>query len=167
MVAERRKWLIAGIVLLLVAAGIFVLWPGEAARIKKQFDSLAGNIQKKAGENQLAAAANARRVREVFTEMVSLYAPAYDYDRELPAAEIPALVLSARMAYTELSLDFDDYQIEILPDNLALVRVTSRLRGQLTSGEAIEDFQELNCQLQKISGSWRFRAVEVIEVLTR
>ena len=45
------------------------------------------------------------------------------------------------------------------------MQVTSRLRGQLPSGEAVEDIQELNCNLRKSDDTWRFEAIEVVEVL--
>ena len=42
---------------------------------------------------------------------------------------------------------------------------TSRLRGQLSSGEAVEDIQELHCRLRRTVDNWRFAAIEIVAVL--
>lgn len=166
MVAHK-KWIIAGTVIAVGLIALYRLLPGDAARIKQQFDILSENIEKTPGENKLIAAANARRVREIFAETVIIHAPTYDYARELAVAELPALVLRARTAYAELSLNFTDYAIEFPQEDQAQVRVTARLRGLLQSGETVEDFQELDCRLRQIDDTWRIEAVEVVEVLER
>jgi len=164
-VVANKKWGIIGVVLAIGVILFFILQPGDAARIKKQFDFLSANIDKAPDENQLIGAAHAKHIRDAFTETVSIHAPAYHYTRDLAAAELPALVLSARAPYTELSLTFYDFTIDFPQGNLADVRVTSRLRGQLPSGEAVEDIQELNCRMLKIDDTWRFAAIEIVEVL--
>lgn len=164
MVANN-KWTVLGVVLAVGVILFFILQPGDEARIKKQFDFLSANIDKAPDENQLIGAANAKRIRSAFTETVAIHAPAYNYTRELAAAELPALVISARAPYRTLSLTFYDYTIDFSQEDLADVRVTSRLRGQLPSGEAVEDIQELNCRLRKSDDTWRFAAIEIVEVL--
>jgi hypothetical protein len=151
-----------------LAIGIFlffVLSPGDAARIKKQFDFLAVNIAKAPDESQLIGAANAKRIRSAFTETITIHAPAYDYARDLAASELPALVLSARASYAELSLAFYDFSMDFPQEDLADVWVTSRMRGRLLSGETIEDIQELLCRLRETDDTWRFEAIEIVEVL--
>ncbi len=164
MVVEK-KWGIAVIGLVVAAILIFFLWPSDADRIKAQFEYLAENIAKSSGESPLTSGAKAKRIRTVFTDTVTIHAPAYDYARDLPASELPALVLSARAPYRELSLDFYDATIAFPQKGRADVRVTSRLRGRLPSGENVEDFQELNCRLRKVEDTWCFETIEVVEVL--
>jgi hypothetical protein len=164
-VVANNKGTILGVVLAIGVILFFILQPGDDARIKKQFDFLSANIDKAPDENQLIGAANAKRIRSAFTETVTIQAPAYNYTRDLAAAELPALVLSARAPYRKLSLTFYDYTIDFPQEGLADVRVTSRLRGQLPSGEAVEDIQELNCRLRKSDDTWRFAAIEIVEVL--
>ena len=50
-------------------------------------------------------------------------------------------------------------------DHTADVRVTSRLPGRLTSGDWVEDIQELHCRFQEIDDEWRIAEIEVVEVL--
>jgi hypothetical protein len=164
-VVANKKWTILGVVLAVGATLFFILQPGDEARIKKQFDFLSANIGKAPDENQLVGAANAKRIRSAFTETVTIHAPAYNYTRDLAAAELPALVLSARALYTEVSLAFYDYTFDFPREGLADVRVTSRLRGRLPSGEAVEDIQELSCRLRKGDDTWQFAAIEIVEVL--
>lgn len=162
-----KQCAVAGALLAITVGALFFLWPRDAAQIRKQFAVLADNIAKTPGENQLVGAANAKRIRRVFAEVVTIRAPAYDYHRELAAASLPALVLSARSPYTDLSLTFYDHAIAFSGDDLAQVRVTARLRGRLASGEGVEDIQELNCRLRKVDGTWRFEAIDVVEVLQK
>ena len=103
MVANK-KWTIPGVILAIGGILFFILQPGDAARIKKQFDFLSAYIDKAPDENQLIGAANAKRIRSAFTETVTIHASAYNYTRDISAAELPALVLSARAPYTKLSL---------------------------------------------------------------
>jgi hypothetical protein len=151
-----------------LASGIllfFILSPGDAARIKKQFDFLAANIDKTPDESQLIGAANAKRIRSAFAETITIHAPAYDYTRDLAASELPGLVLTARAPYAELTLAFYDFSMDFPQEDLADVRVTSRMRGRLLSGETIEDIQELLCRLRETDDTWRFEAIEIVEVL--
>jgi hypothetical protein len=166
-VVADKKWAFGAGILVLGVVLYFVLSPGDADRIKARFEFLADNISKTAGENKLIGAANAKRIRAAFMETVTIHAPAYDYARELPAVELPALVLSARAPYTELSLDFYDFSITFPSDGQADVRVTSRLRGQLYSGERVEDIQELYCRLLAFEDQWQFQSIEIVEVLDR
>ena len=164
MVTGRQKT----IALAILAAGVvlfYLLMPGDADRVKGQFEFLADNITKSAGENQLIGAANSKRIRSAFMETVTIDAPAYDYVRDLPAAELPALVLTARKPYMELALDFYDFTIDFPQEEKASVRVTARLRGRLPSGEAVEDIQELNCRLLLFEDRWRFAVIEFVAVL--
>jgi hypothetical protein len=164
-VVVDKKWVLAAVALAIGVLLFFILSPGDAARIKKQFDFLAANIAKTPDENKLIGAANAKRIRSAFTETITIHAPAYDYARDLAASELPALVLTARASYAELALTFYDFSIDFPQEGLADVRVTSRMRGRLLSGETIEDIQELHCRLQKTDDTWRFEAIEIVEVL--
>ena len=164
MVADK-KWMLAAVALAIGILLFFILSPGDAARIKKQFDFLSANIDKAPGETRLIGAANAKRIRSAFTETITIHAPAYDYTRDLAASELPALVLSARASYAELALTFYDFSIDFPQEGLADVRVTSRMRGLSLSGETIEDIQELHCRLRKSDDTWQFAAIEIVEVL--
>lgn len=163
----RRTWA-AGVAALVVALGLFyLLSPSREDRIRDQLAVLAENISKAPGQNQLITAANAKRLRAVITEALIIDAPAEGYRRELDAAEIPALVLSATSPYSELTLSFHDPAFRFPSEGTARVTVSSRARGRLTGGEWIEDVQELNCRFRLVDDAWRLAAVEVVEVLQK
>jgi hypothetical protein len=161
------KWALAGAVVVVVVAAATLLAPSREDRIRRQFAVLVDNISKSPGQSRLVTAANAKRTRTVFTETITIDAPAYDYRRSLPAAEVPALVLAASAPYSELSLRFRDLSFEFPSQDQARVRATSRVRGRLPDGDWIEDVQELDCRFQLIDDSWRLAVVEVVEVLQK
>jgi hypothetical protein len=78
--------MLAAVALAIGVLLFFILSPGDAARIKKQFDFLAANIAKTPDENKLIGAANAKRIRSAFAETIAIHAPAYDYTRNLAAS---------------------------------------------------------------------------------
>jgi hypothetical protein len=41
------------------------------------------------------------------------------------------------------------------------------MEGKIKTEEFVEDLHELNCQLQKIENTWRFKEVKVVEVLRK
>ena len=160
-----RKWAAAAAVLVIGIGLMSVFSPSRENRIRKQFDTLAEHIGKTPNQNPLLTAANAKRLGEVFSEVVTLHAPAYDYSRELKSAELPALVLAATAPYSELSLSFHDLAFAFPSEDLARVRATSRVRGRHSGNDWIEDIQELTCRFRRVEDVWRLEAVEVVEVL--
>ena len=162
-----QKWAVAGAVAAIAIGSVYILSPSREARIKKQLAILVDHISKSPGQNQLVTAANAKRIRTVFTATLTLHAPAYDYSRDLAAAEIPALVLTATAPYSELTLSFHDLAFQFPSEGEARVRATARVRGRLSGGEWIEDIQELNCRFLVSDDGWRLAAVEFVDVLQK
>lgn len=162
-----QKWAVAAVVLAIGIGMMHVFSPSPENRIKKQFDVLAAHIGKAPNQNPLLTAANAKRLREVFAETITLQAPAYDYRRELQSSELPALVLTATAPYSELSLSFHDLAFAFPSPDEARVGTTSRTRGRLSGDDWIEDVQELDCRFRRIDDVWRLEAIEVVEVLQR
>ena len=162
-----KKWAVAGSVLAVGIALIYVLSPSRESRIKKQFEVLAENISKAPNQNPLLTAANAKRLREGFSQTITLHAPAYEYSRDLVSAELPALVITATAPYSELSLSFHDLAYAFPTQDLARVRTTSRVRGRHSDTEWIEDIQELDCRFRLVEDVWRLESVEVVEVLRK
>jgi hypothetical protein len=153
--------LIAGIIL------FSMFFQSEAARVKKQFEFIADKIGKVPGENHITAAAKVARVKEVITEPFRIHAPAYAFSREIAINELATFILSKRSQYSKISVKFYDFEIAFPEKNFAQVNLTKSMQSQLKSGEFIEDFNELKCQMQKIGGTWRLKEIEVVEVLRK
>jgi hypothetical protein len=158
------------IVVGILAGGMLValiFWENEEAKIKKQFEFIAEKIEKRPGESPIVSAAKANRIKDVFTEKCRINAPAYSAPRDILSDEWPALVLRMRSKYSEISLVFQDFDIEFPEQDIAQVNVTAMMECKLVSGEPVEDLHELKCSLQKIEEVWRFKKIEVVEVLKK
>jgi hypothetical protein len=153
--------LVAGI----IAALIF--WQSEEAKIKKQFEFVAEKIEKRPGESPILSAAKANQIIEVVAERCRIDAPAYSAPRNILSDELPVIILRIRAGFSEISLTFLDFDIEFPEQDTAQVHVTAIMEGQTARGEPIEDLHELKCILQKIDEAWRFKEIEVVEVLKK
>lgn len=163
----KAKYIIAGTVL---AAGIivyFVFWQSEEARVKRQFKSVAGKVEKRPEENKIIGITKANRIREAFTQTCKIHAPAYAFSGDISADGLSRIVLSARSQYSEISVKLYDFDIDFPEKDTAQVRLTARMEGKLTTGDPIEDLHELKCGLRKIEDIWRIREVEVVQVLRK
>jgi hypothetical protein len=162
------KWKVALIVVLLaaVAVGLWHLFSvDEEDRIRQRFDLLAETAEKQKGEPALTSAAKAKRTQELFTDPFAVSVPSRDLEREIPLRDLPARVVGLRSAYTTLELDFTDMAVMLTSDTTAEVSTTAVLTGRIKSGERTRDIQELTCHLEKTEETWRFTAVEIVEVL--
>ena len=165
---EKIKYIvIAGAVL---AAGIivFVIFSqSEEAKVKKQFSILAEKMKKTEKETPLVAAARAKKISELFADTCTVHAPAYSFSRDISAQDLPALVLTTRSRYSEISLEFYDFVIEFPEEGSAHVNLTASMTGKLTTGKYVDDVHELKCKLKRTEDIWLFKEIEVVEVLKK
>jgi hypothetical protein len=166
MVKAKHIIVVAGI----LAGGMLValiFWQSEEAKIRKQFEFIAEKFEKTPGESPIMAAAKANQIREVSAERCRVDAPAYSAPRDILSDELPGIFARIRSEYSAISLTFHDFVIEFPEQDTAKVNVTVIMEGELASGDPIEDFHELECILEKIDEVWRFKEVEVVEVLRK
>lgn len=146
---------------------VFIFWQSEEAKIKKQFEFITAKIEKRPGESLIVSAAKAKQIKEVFTERCRINAPAYSVYRDILSDELPDIVLRVRAEYSEISLMFQDFDIEFPEQDAAQVNVTVIMEGKSVNGEPVEDLHELKCGLQKIEEVWRFKEIGIVEVLKK
>jgi len=166
MVKSKQIILVCVVVVTAIAA-YFVFSQSKTEKVKMQFEFIAEKFNKEKGESPIIAAANANKIKEVFTDPFFVQAPAYDIFREASTDDIPPFVLSIRSQYSEISLKFYDYDIEFPAEETAHVSVTERMRAKLTTGEYVEDVNELSCRLEKIDDNWLITEIEIVEVLKK
>jgi hypothetical protein len=166
-VVKSKTFIIIGIIGVAGVLAFFFLWPTEADRVKKQFRNLAGKIEKNAQENNIVSAAKANKIKDLFTPTCTIHAPAYDFIRDIAAKDLSTLILTGRAQYAVLTVDFYDITIHFEDPLTAEVIVTAKLTGQLTTGGAVDDIQELACTLSKMDDTWLFRKIEIVEVLEK
>lgn len=166
MVSVKYTILAAGILIAGIIA-FFIFFQSEEEKVIKQFKLIADKIEKEPGENQIIAAANAKKISEMLTDPCRVNAPAYSFSRDISPDELPRFFLAKRSLYSEISLKFYDFLIDFPEKNSALVSVTEIMKGTLKTGEIVEDIHELECTMINIEDSWRLKEISVVEVLKK
>lgn len=164
----KSKQIIVACVFVVVGIVIyFVFSQSEADKVKMQFEFIAEKMNKDSNESPIIAAANANKIKEVFTDPFNVQAPAFDVFREASTDEISPFILAMRARYSEITLKFYDYVIEFPSKYSTTVSVTERMRGKLKAGEYVEDINELDCKLIKVDDIWLITEIEIVEVLEK
>jgi hypothetical protein len=166
-VVKAKHIIIAGGVLTAGVIAFFIFFQSEEAKVKKQFEFIAEKIEKTPGENHIIAAAKANRIREVLADPCKIHAPAYSLSRDISSHELSTFFLGKRSQYSEISLKFYDFVIDFPEKDTAQVNLTLSMEGKLKTGEFVDDLHELKCKLQKIEDIWRFKEIEVVEVVRK
>ncbi len=164
-----KPHVLISIAILALLAGFITLFRmgGESHRIRRQFSRLSSAIAVKPGENPIAQAVKSNRLAEHFAEETTLDIPVHGFRGRYLRTDISRHVLAVKQHFERLSLDFHDVSITLTTDTEADVITTARLRGRTQAGETINEVRELACQLVKIDGDWRFKAMTVDAVITR
>ena len=166
MVKTKHIFVVAVILVVGILAAL-IFWQSEEAKIKKQFEFIAEKIEKRPGESPIVSVAKANQIKGVFAEKCRINAPAYSTPRDIPSDELPTIVLRIRAEYLEISLMFEDFDIEFPEQDIAQVNVTAIMEGKSESGEPVEELHELKCSLQKIDEVWRLKEIGIVEVLKK
>lgn len=162
---KSKQTVFAIVILASVIAAYFIFSESEAEKVKKQFKFITEKINKESDESPLITAANANKIKEVFTDPFTLQAPDYETFRDVSTDEISPFVLTMQSQHLETSLKFYDYDIEFPSKDAAHVSVIERLRAKLKTGEYVEDINVLSCRLIKVDDTWLITEIEVVEAL--
>ena len=164
---KTKHIIIAGVFLAGGIIAFFVFFQSEEAKVKKQFERVAKQIEKSSEESIVVSATKANRIGEAFTEICTVHAPAYSFSRDIPSDEVSTLILSMRSQYSEISVKLYDFVIDFPEKGIAQAGLTASMEGKLTTGESTADLHELNCRLRKIEDIWRIEEVEIVQVLKK
>ncbi len=167
----RLIYLIIGIVvLILVIMSWNHLFPREEKRVIRQFELLSQYVEKRAGEDLIAASGRIKKISKLFAHQCEFKIeddPFYSFTGSYTREEIGGYALRGRSYFSDLSLWFDDYKVKFLDKATAQVQLTGRLTGRSNVGEKVDEVRELLCTLKKIEDVWLFERFEVVEVLKR
>ena len=158
------------IALILIAIGIGVsltLFQSEEKRVRKQFHLLSEGVSKEPGENIFTMDQKIKKIGSLFSETCEINIPAYSVSGRLTHDEITGYAARGRLHFAELHLKFYDFDIAFPQQGEAKVRLTARLTGKTTTGEAVNEAHEIDCLLKKIEKKWMFSHIEVVEVLKK
>ena len=166
MVKSKYLYFIIGACVLTAAAvAWFMLSQSEEAKIKNQFQLIAGKIEKAAGESPIIGAANAGKLKELITSPCRVLAPDYNFEKDISTDDISGFVLAKKMQFHDLSITFHDFVIELTSDTTASVTLTGGIEGELSNGEKISDMHEYSCEMLKTEDVWMLKVIEIVEVL--
>jgi hypothetical protein len=154
------------VVILAVVAWVYLV-QSDTKKIKKQFDSLSKQVSKEKGENPIAIASKAKTIATLFAETCELSDPISGLPATYTPGEMASYAANNRIAFSELSLTFYDFNIEFSETGLARVTLTGSLKGRLMNGNIVDETREVQCVLKKVGRNWLFSKIEVIEVLKR
>jgi hypothetical protein len=154
------------VVILAVVVWVYLV-QSDTKRIKKQFDSLSKQVSKEKGENPIAMASKAKTIATLFAETCELSDPISGLPAAYTPGEMASYAANNRIAFSELSLTFYDFNTEFTETGVARVTLTGSLKGRLMSGNIVDETREVQCVLKKIGRKWLFSKIEVIEVLKR
>ena len=156
-------------VILTVAAYLSVLYlfPGDKAKIKKQFDSLSSLVSKEKGESAFTMAYKVNALANLFADSCSFEFSKNYMTGDYTPEQITSHAVKGRSQFSKISLDFYDIVPDIQND-VAVVETTVRFHGEIKdSAKVAEETREIQCRLKKIEGKWKFTSFKVVEVLKK
>ena len=164
---NRNNIIITALIAAAAVIAFFIFFQSEEAKIKKKFNALAQKIAKQADEGNLVAAAAANAIEKMFGPSIRIEIPSYSVDKTFTNNEVSPHVLYARSQYTEMEMDFHDFQFAFPEENAAVVEVTAVFKATTASGDPVDEIHEVECSLEKIDDDWLFTGIRGVEVLER
>jgi len=148
--------------LLVAAAAVFLvrsLGDRDAAQIRRQFDRLIADTEKRGHEGLLDAGARARAIAAAFVETPRLALPPVA-DGERPRAELVGLVFQTRALLDSLRIRVHSRELEFAPDRRrAVLRVTAEVLGY-GGGYEERGVRAARIEWERTDEGWRIAAVE-------
>lgn len=161
------------IIALCLAAGLvgfLIFYQTDAEKIHSRLDDLSERVSKDGAENEIIAAANAKKISEIFTDPCTFEVPQTPYQDlsdKFSRQDIRAYAMSGRAGYQQISFKIYDISINFPNETTANVRLTARIKASGNSGRPIDEFNELACEFKKIEDDWYIRRVTTVEVLEK
>lgn len=161
---NSKNIIILSLILIAGVVAFFWFYQSDASKIKKRFETLAEQADKKPDETELSAALKARSISKMFDKTVYIRIPSYSISKSFAKSDMPANVMAARERYADISIQFYDLNIKFPKDGLAAVHLTASVNAELTSGEPVNEVHKLNCTLKKIDRDWFFSKIVEVKV---
>ena len=163
MVKSKTVVSVAAVIAVAGIIGFLVYYYSDAAVVKRRFHYLADQLTKESPENNLISAAKAKHIGDE----CRVYLPGYDVDRTFSGKDVHPYVMMARSRYTNLSINFYDFNIVFPQDGLAEVDVTAFVTAEASAGDPVREIHELVFSLEKGETDWLFTNIESVTVLER
>ena len=143
------------------------LFPGDKIKIKKQFEALSNFVSKEKGESAFTMAYKVNALASLFADSCSFEFSQNYMTGEFTPDQITSHATKGRSRFLKISLKFYDIVPDIRND-VAIVETTVRFHGELRdSAKFAEETREIQCNLKKMDGKWKFTNFKVVEVLKK
>jgi len=162
-----RKYLISGVIALVVIIAVVYLFPTDTRRVKRQFTTLANAVSKTPAESNLSMVSKLNQIKLALAVTCRFSDPAHEVSGAYPREEIVQRAAGARAHFSKLGLKFADLHVTFPQVGIATVTTTATVTGTATEGDAFNEVHELECILQKSEGNWLVTEVTVVEVLKK
>jgi len=165
---KRNIILVAGLFAIIGFLLVYHVFYNEEARVKRKFTELSERVSKEPDETKLIAAATVNKITRMMQETIQVDIPSHSVSERFERKDLSAPIFNGRLRYSEMTLRFFDFAIDLPEEGKAVVNVTGKLEGRLLSGESVDEIHELECVLVKNKNDdWLFSRIEVVEVLEK
>lgn len=155
-----QRWIAAAVALALIAVVVACLSRDrDAAQIRRRFDRLVADVEKRGSESLWEAQRRARAIAAVFVERPR-FSAAPVADGERSRAELPGLILQTRASLEALDIRVRSRQLEIAPDRRrAFLRVSADIAAR---GPGFEErsVRTARIEWERTDDGWRIAAVD-------
>jgi len=162
-----RNRILAAFGFILLAWGLWYLFPTRERQVRRQMNALAQWASKDAGEGALAAVQAAREAKDFFADPCEWQADAFNLSGQVAPDEIARYEFAARSRFDTLSVKLYDLSIDFSQDGAAHVTTTVRVEGTSKEADPVNETHEVRGTLAKQDGKWLLKKVTVVEVLRK
>jgi hypothetical protein len=166
-VVIRWKWLILPLLAVIAAVGVFLFRGNENSRVRRQFRRLAESVSKAPDEGNLVMVMKTETLRRLFAPECDLEFNEQVLNGVFTPDQLVAQLVRGRSQLSTITASFPEVVATFPKPDLAVVAATARFQATHRNGQAVDETRELECELRKEAGEWRFQRVAVVEVLKR
>lgn len=152
--------------ILLVIAGAFFWWPSDEKKINGSLASLAEYCSSEKEEPVIETLQKTTLAAKLCTAPCTVQIDSFKIDREFSHKELTDRFLLMKKRLPNTKFTFHDSIIDIAGDNTAKVTTTLRINGKIID-EQFTDAYEININVKKMDGDWRFSSFTVVEFMKK
>jgi len=160
VVKRTIRWTVGAALVIVAAIALrWVLQDRDAARIRRQFDRLVADTEKRGRESLLDASTRARSIAAAFIDTPRLALPPVA-DGERSRAELVGIVFQTRALLDSLAVRIHSRQLEFSPDRRrAVLHVTAEISG-IGGGYIERGLRSARIEWVRTDEGWRIAAAE-------
>ena len=162
----KSRAAIAGVLVALVAWGVWTWFPSEERQVRRQLDALAEIVTSMGGESTMVRMAQAASLRKYFADDITVDLGG-SYGQVVGRDALMALVARAPLPTSDVRIEFVDVRVTVSSgSDEATTYMTAKLtwRDQASGSETV-DAREVEMALKKGTDGWRIHRVQALPTL--